>query len=64
VTRFIGYGGAFFRENIAQACQYYIVASSMAPLIPLCLTAEEILQLPADQLKFYHHGLSLLSKKF
>ncbi len=42
VTRFVGYGGAFYRENIRNSCQYYITEASMLPLLPLCLTAEEI----------------------
>lgn len=45
VTRFVGYGGAFYRESIAQRCQYYLKAPSMAPLLPLCLTSEEIQRL-------------------
>ncbi|HVV68838.1 MAG TPA: HAD-IB family phosphatase [Gammaproteobacteria bacterium] len=42
VTRFVGYGGAYYRENIRQMCQYYITEPSMLPLLPLCLTAEEM----------------------
>lgn len=42
VTRFVGYGGAFYRENIAKHCQYYISTPSLEPLLPLCLTDEEI----------------------
>jgi phosphoserine phosphatase len=42
VTRFVGYGGAFYRESIEQRCQYYLKAPSMAPLLPLCLTSEEM----------------------
>lgn len=42
VTRFIGYGGAFYRESIAQRCQHYISIPSMAPILPLCLTQDEL----------------------
>lgn len=45
VTRFVGYGGAFYRESIAQKCEYYITIPSMAPLLPLCLTEKETLSL-------------------
>jgi phosphoserine phosphatase len=42
VSRFIGYGGAFYRENIAKRCQYYISTPSMSPLLPLSLTPDEL----------------------
>ncbi len=48
VTRFIGYGGAFYRKNIEENCQFYISSPSIAPLIELCLTENEKLQLAAD----------------
>lgn len=57
VTRFIGYGGAFYRENIAKLCQYYLRSSSMAPLLPLCLTAQEVDLLSIPDRKFYDQGL-------
>ena len=41
VTRFIGYGGIFFRENIAEQCQFYINTSSLSSLLPLVLTQQE-----------------------
>ncbi len=44
VTRFVGYGGAYYRENIERMCQYYINVPSLLPLLPLCLTAEEMSQ--------------------
>ncbi len=37
VTRFIGYGGAFYRENIKRLCQYYITEPSMLRLLD-CLS--------------------------
>jgi phosphoserine phosphatase len=42
VTRFIGYGGAYYRKNIQQFCEFYITEASMLPLIPLCLTESEL----------------------
>ncbi len=63
VTRFIGYGGAFYRENIAQRCHYYISIPSMAPLLPLCLTAEELIGLTPSELTYYQKGLDYLNKK-
>jgi phosphoserine phosphatase len=41
VTRFIGYGGAFYRENIERACQWYIKELSMLSLLKWSLTEEE-----------------------
>lgn len=41
VIRFVGYGGAYFRENIAAHSDFYIHTPSMTPLLPLCLTALE-----------------------
>jgi len=41
VTRFVGYGGAFYHARVAEACQYYIACPSMSALLPLCLTQSE-----------------------
>ena len=41
VTRFVGFGGAYFRQNIADSCDYYIRALTMAPLLALMLTGQE-----------------------
>lgn len=42
VSRFIGYGGAFYRASIAECCRHYISTPSMAPVLPLCLTEDEL----------------------
>lgn len=42
VTRFIGYGGAYYRQNIADLCEFYITTQSMTSLLPLVLTQDEI----------------------
>ncbi len=57
VTRFIGYGGAYYRENIAALCQYYITLASMAPLLPLCLTQNEYQKLTSVEQSLYTRGL-------
>jgi phosphoserine phosphatase len=41
VTRFIGYGGAFYRENIKQLCEFYISGASMSLILDFCLTEKE-----------------------
>jgi len=59
-TRFIGYGGAFYRENIAACCDYYIKSLSLAPLLPLALTQGEYESLlPPEQL-LYQQGVSAI----
>jgi len=57
VTRFIGYGGVFYRENIAAFCQFYISTLSMAPLLPLSLTMAEYESLTIEEKKVYRRGL-------
>jgi len=59
-TRFVGFGGAFYRENIASRCQYYITASSMDPLLPLALTQVEYDSLTSVEQALYHHGLTTI----
>ena len=60
VTRFIGYGGVFYRQNIANLCQYYIRSLSLAPLLPLSLTANEYEMLTSAEQLLYQEGLKLL----
>jgi phosphoserine phosphatase len=57
VTRFVGYGGSYYRENIAKHCEFYITTLSMSPLLPLALTANEVELLTPDEKKFYEMGL-------
>jgi phosphoserine phosphatase len=59
VTRFIGYGGTYYRANIADKCEYYIKSLSMAPLLPLILTATEQQTLTAEEQTLYQQGLHL-----
>lgn len=42
VTRFIGYGGVFYRANIAEQCEFYSKNPSLAALLPLLMTEAEI----------------------
>lgn len=60
VTRFIGYGGAFYRENIAKLCHYYLRSPAMSTLLPLCLTAHERTLLSTPDQEIYHLGLMQL----
>ncbi len=57
VTRFVGYGGAYYRPNIAALCEYYIKTASMAPLIPFILTEHEMIQLSTVEKIFYQQSL-------
>lgn len=57
---FIGFGGVSHREKIAKLSDYYIKSSSLTPMLPLCLTAAEVLQLSASQKVSYQQGLDLI----
>jgi phosphoserine phosphatase len=57
VERFIGYGGMFYRENIAVLCQYYICTPSMSALLPLALTPEEYESLDDAEKMLYEKGV-------
>lgn len=61
VTRFIGYGGVYYREKIASLCQYYIQTLSLAPLLPLSLTEEEYKHLTLAEKELYHEGLTAIT---
>lgn len=63
VKRFIGYGGAYYRENIAAQCDYYIATLSLAPLLSLVLTAEEENTLVAEDQKLLAAGLEAIRGK-
>jgi phosphoserine phosphatase len=56
VTRFIGYGGIYYRKNIEALCEYYIRTASMTPILPLLLTADEVSQLTEAEEKLYRQG--------
>jgi phosphoserine phosphatase len=62
VDRFIGYGGAFYREKIAELSQFYITVPTLAPLLPLTLTLDEFNQLNADERMLYQKGLQAIQK--
>lgn len=57
VARFIGYGGAFPREIIAASSAFYITESSLCAVLPLALTAQEVLQLKTSERELYQQGL-------
>lgn len=57
VTRFVGFGGAFYREHIAKASDFYI--TDYKALLPLALTESESKKLDSSLLAFYQQGLRL-----
>jgi phosphoserine phosphatase len=60
VTRFVGMGGTYFRQNIADHCQFYINEKSLTPLLPLLLTrAEQNNSLTENS--FYQKGIMLIN---
>jgi phosphoserine phosphatase len=58
VSRFIGYGGAYYRQNIADLCEFYAKSASLAAILPLLLTQEEYHQLNATHQLLYNKGLA------
>lgn len=59
-TRFIGYGGVFFRKNIAAECEFYIKSTSLSAMLPLLLTQQEIFELMPTETELYHKGMSAI----
>jgi len=60
VSRFVGYGGAYYREKIAKLSPFYIKCASMLPVLALALTKEEASQLPADLQSHYECAVDLV----
>ena len=48
VTRFVGYGGAYFRQSIMDLCEFYIKSKSLLPLLHFGLTIEELTHAKID----------------
>lgn len=61
VTRFIGYGGQFYRKNIQDQCEFYLTKPSMLACLPLLLTQTEVMQLDPSEANAYQTGLELLA---
>ena len=61
VTRYVGYGGVFYRENLANLCQYYINTLSLSPLLPLSLTEHECKFLMEEELIIYRKGMDAIN---
>lgn len=62
VDRFVGYGGNFYRENIAEGSEYYIRSASMLPLLPLALTQQEFEQLNILHRKYFIEGVEYIDR--
>ncbi|MCP4474112.1 MAG: HAD-IB family phosphatase [Gammaproteobacteria bacterium] len=58
VTRFIGYGGVFYRQRMAELCDFYIGTDSMATILPLALRCEELELLNKEEWLLYSTGVS------
>ncbi len=63
VTRFIGYGGIFYREKVASHSDYYILSTSLTPILPLVLTEEEAESLTEEERQYYDSGISLMDRR-
>lgn len=62
VTRFIGYGGAFYREKVCSVSDYYLKMASFLPLLPLLLTEQEAQGLALKDQDAYEKGLQLIQQ--
>ena len=62
VTRFVGYGGVFKNEKVAQHAPFYISGPSLLPLLALTLTQSELSMLNTKQLQQYQRGVALLTQ--
>lgn len=58
VTRFIGFGGVSFRENIQKRSSFYIRSASLCSILPLCLTEEEYGFLCESHQALYQKGMA------
>lgn len=63
VTRFVGFGGIFYRKNIAEKSDFYIHNESMSGLLPLALTQQELTLLNQDEKNLYQKGLKTLGSQ-
>lgn len=61
VSRFIGYGGAYYRQNIADLCEFYVRNPSLTAILPLLLTQDEYHKLAPSYQTLYNKGLALVS---
>ena len=63
VRLFVGFGGVVKRDRVAAEAAVYIAANSLAPIVPLALSAEDAAQLyQSDQAAVLHHGLQLIEQ--
>jgi phosphoserine phosphatase len=53
-TRFIGFGGAYYRENVKEKCEVYLEELSMAPILSLVLTEGEKEKLSQEERRILH----------
>lgn len=60
VTRYVGYGGVYYRDHLALLCDYYIRSVSLAALLPLSLTQSEVDVLAEEEMDLYHKGISAI----
>lgn len=60
VSRFVGFGGVFYRENMAQMSDFYI--KDYAALLPLAITETEKKQFYTSVMMLYEKGLNALKE--
>ena len=60
VTRFIGFGGVAYRSQVAELSSFYIYSTTLAPILPLCLTSQEVAKLDVTAKHLYQKGLEAI----
>lgn len=63
VTRFVGFGGAYYRTNMENSCDFYIRDHSMASLLPLSLTTNEYKKLLPNEINLYEKGIKAIKEE-
>ncbi len=62
VRRFVGYGGVFYREKVADHSDYYILSTSISPVLPLALTKNEVHGLSEEERQYYDCGIKFIER--
>ena len=60
VSRFVGYGGVYYRQHLEAKCHYYIRSHSLSPILPLALTQAELKFLDKNEMNLVQKGLGLI----
>ena len=63
VTRFIGFGGFAFRQNVADQSDFYVKENSFAPIVALSLSLNEVAKLTEGERTLFNEGLLFIDNQ-